>query len=306
MAKKMDRRSFIKNSTAVGVGTLIGSSAFFDLRAASTAVDISVVKGRDYFKNTIKAVEQLGGMKKFVPRNAKVALLINSSFKHPGSIVNPTVGLAVVKMCFAAGAKEICCIPGPSQSYWHKSPLAQKFKDEIEALKPAGRHVDVEIRGGKSLKKAEVAKGLLECDVFIDVPIVKDHEGTRFTCTLKNLMGACPYSTNRFFHYGSGAKRGYDDIDFLSQCIADLNLIKKPHLCVVDATEFITANGPSGPGPMKKAQQVVAGTDRVLVDTYCSAFLGLEAKNVAMIAKAHAHGLGSMDLKKAKIKEITV
>jgi hypothetical protein len=54
-------------------------------------VDIAAVKGDDYFKNTIKAVEILGGMSKFVSKQSKVGLLINSPWEHPGSYVRPEI-----------------------------------------------------------------------------------------------------------------------------------------------------------------------------------------------------------------------
>lgn len=305
MAKKINRRTFIKKSTAIGVGSLIGTAIIPGLEAkAKNPIDISIVTGKNYFENTIKAVDELGGIKKFVSKKSKVGILINSPFKNPGTIVNPTIPLAVIKMCFDAGVQDVCCIPDVPEGYWDRSPEAEQMQEQIKLVKPAGSHQEVNIPGGKSLKKANVAKGLLDCDVFIDIPIVKDHAGTRFTCTLKNLMGACPYSTNRFFHFGSNAKKAYDDVEFLSQCIADLNLVKKPSLCVVDATAFITTNGPFGPGDMKKLHKVVAGTNNVLVDSYCSTLLGLKPEDVVMIKKAHEHGLGSMDLKKAVIKEI--
>jgi uncharacterized protein (DUF362 family) len=113
----------------------------------------------------------------------------------------------------------------------------------------------VPVPQGKSLKKADIAKGLLDCDVLINVPIAKDHNGVRFTGTLKNMMGATSRSTNQFFHSGSGAAGFYDDVEFLSQCIVDVNSLRKPDLCIVDATQMITTNGPQGPGKVTTPQK---------------------------------------------------
>jgi uncharacterized Fe-S center protein len=82
---------------------------------------------------------------------------------------------------------------------------SKSLPDLIKApLKFSGDWADVEVKGAKSLKKAKVAKDLLDCDAFIDVSIAKDHDGTRFSGCLKNVMGACTDETNRFFHAGSG------------------------------------------------------------------------------------------------------
>jgi uncharacterized protein (DUF362 family) len=311
MSEKISRRVFLKKSTVIGAGTFIGGSVFTGFNAfagvekSKAGLDIAVVKGKTYFENTFKVVEMIGGIQEFVKKGSKVGIVINSPFKNPGTIVNSDIALAVVKMCKDAGASEICCIPNASDSYWEKSLLAEKYKTLIKDIKPAGDHIEISIPKGKSLKKASVAKGLLECDVFINMPISKDHNGTRFTGTLKNLMGACPYSTNKFFHYGSNAKKAYDDVEFLSQCIADLNLVKKPDLCVVDSTMFITTNGPFGPGKMTSPQKIVACRDRVLSDSYCCTLLGLKPQDVIMINRAHEHGLGNMNLEKAVIKEVS-
>ena len=60
------------------------------------------------------------------------------------------------------------------------------------------------------------------------------------------MMGTTAYSTNHFFHFGSGSSGYYDDVEFLSQCIADVNLVRAPDLSIFDGTEVITTNGPSG------------------------------------------------------------
>ncbi|WP_394699277.1 DUF362 domain-containing protein [uncultured Desulfobacter sp.] len=50
----------------------------------------------------------------------------------------------------------------------------------------------------------------------------------RFTGTMKNMMGLTSSSTNHFFHFGSGSSGWYDDPKFLSQCIANVNLVRRP------------------------------------------------------------------------------
>jgi uncharacterized protein (DUF362 family) len=128
--------------------------------------------------------------------------------------------------------------------------------------------------------------------------------GTNFTGSLKNIMGALSRTTDRFFHRGSGAKSAYDDVEFLSQCIADAQLIRKPNLCVVDATEFVITNGPAGPGELKKLDKVVAGINAVSVDAYCATLLGLKPADISMIRFANQHGLGNIDVSKLTIKEV--
>jgi uncharacterized protein (DUF362 family) len=218
MSESITRRSFIKGSTVLGASSVLGGGVggwMHKLAFAEGKVDIAAVKGADYFKNTIKAVEILGGMGRFVSKQATVGLLINSPWEHPGSYVRPEITLAVIQMCREAEAKEIGVFKSLGSGYWRRSALSEKFRDEVKSIQSLeGDYTEVSVPGGRALKKAEVAKGLLDCDVFINIPIAKDHTGVRFTGTMKNMMGATSYRTNRFFHSGSGARGYYDDVDW--------------------------------------------------------------------------------------------
>lgn len=306
MTAKISRRSFMNKTMILGTSTLLSRNLVGVASAGAEAFDLAVVTGEDYYKNTLEAVGLLGGMEKFVSRSSVVGLIVNSPWRNPGTSTNPSVALAVIKMCTDAGAKEIWSIEGASPSYWKKSDHAEMLSDEINSLKmDTGNYVKVNIPEGKSLKMAEIEKRLLECDVLINVPIVKDHEGTRFTGTLKNMMGSTARSTNRFFHMSTRPDTGnfYEDVSFLSQCIADLNLVRKPDLCVTDATQMVVENGPAGPGKLTTPQKIIAGTDRVAVDAYSAKVLGLEADKVLMIQMAYQHRLGEMELSKLRIQE---
>ncbi len=308
MKPSLDRRDFLKQSLLLSATALTGFISFPEKlfsAAISPAIDISVVTGTDPFNDTIKAVEALGGMSKFVNKGNKVMLLINSQFENPGTYTHPEVALAVMKMCIDAGASEFYSNNNSVKKYWKRSKLSDSYEKELSQLKIIGDNVKVKIEKGKSLKEAEILKSYMECDVIINIPIVKHHDGTHFTCTLKNIMGATSWQTNQYFHF-KGAKQNenpYANFDNLSQCIADANLIRKPDLCVVDATEFITTNGPFGPGKIKKANKIVAGVNRVSVDSYCSSYQDLNPNDVLSIRYASEHGLGEIDLKKLNIKE---
>ena len=310
MKNHISRREFINRSIVASVGTATASFSLPSLlfgNQSTPRIDISVVSGTQYFENTMKAVEMLGGIVRFVPKGSIVGMLVNSPWDRPGTYTNPDIGLAVMKMCVDAGAKEIYSIEGASKSYWKRSKLYKKFENEVNEIKSNSDKKTVTIEKGKALKQADISKILLECSVLINVPITKHHRGVELTGNLKNMMGACSGSTNRFFHKGSG-KGGllsyYDDSEFLSQCIADVNLIRKPDLCIVDATEFITTNGPAGPGNMVKAQKIIAGTNCLSVDAYCATLHKVNPADVLTLQYAYQHGVGEIDMKTLVIKEV--
>jgi len=314
MQDNISRRSFFRKSAGIGAAT-VSSAAILNTMcgdkkntAQTDFADIAVATGADYRANTVKAVEILGGMGRFVPQNAKVAILPNAQHNNPGTFTKPAIITAVIKMCLDAGAKEVNCLSWLPRRQWDNAGLSKVIADAGGNL----INVDMEdkslyrtlpIPNGICLTEANIMEELFNNDIFINMPITKDHAGNKFTGTMKNLMGLNFPKTNRKFHTGNFKN---DDIQHLDQCIADLNTVVKPDLCIVDATEFIITNGPFGPGKLHKPQKVVAGTDRVAVDAFCATLWGLNASDIIMINRAHKHNLGEIDISKKKIIEVEV
>jgi uncharacterized protein (DUF362 family) len=306
MGRSIDRRNFILQSASLGA--TIAFSGVLERIAAMEArpepPDLAVVGGANYYDATRKAVEALGGMKQFVSKGSRVGLLVNSAFEKPGTYAKPQIALAVVTMCYEAGATSITSLEDARSSYWRRATLSKDDRERIDSIKSPGDRVTIDLPRGVNLKSVEIVRDLLECDVYINIPIFKDHEGTRFTGVLKNIMGTTSSSSNRFFHKGAVISGYYDDPAFLSQCIADAHLVRKPTLCIGDGTEMIVTNGPSGPGKIVKPRLVVAGTDGVAVDAYGATILGLD--DVVMIQKAQEHGIGTADLSKLRIAKLSL
>jgi uncharacterized protein (DUF362 family) len=112
---------------------------------------------------------------------------------------------------------------------------------------------NVEVRGSRVLQDVDVARLYLDCDAFINLPIMKHHSSTGSSLGMKNLMGLI---LNRSAFHRDG----------LADCIADLSLLIKPTLTIIDATRALMTNGPRGPGDVMELGQVIAGTDPVAVD----------------------------------------
>ncbi len=310
--KKLTRRSFLKKSAAAGAVAWMGEGPFRHLMDCPAVLnageqsDIVSVKGQDFFANTVLAIEKIGGIGAFINQGDRVGLLVNSPFKNFGASVNPDVVLAVIKLCVEGGAREIRYLKDPHRGYWKRTGLAARFTEEMKLLKyESGDREEIEIPAGIKLKDAKVNKDLLGCDTFINVSIAKHHKGVHYTGALKNMMGLCPFSTNSYFHFGGELEFGfYGDLDHLSQCIADLNLVRQPDLCISDATAVITENGPYGPGPIRKPEKVVAATNAVSLDAYCATLLGYQPADILTIPKAANHNLGEMRLDKLNISEV--
>lgn len=303
MASHISRRSFLRDSAVAGTGILAATALGGALtRSLGTSTrtglaDLAIVSGSNYYDATVRAVELMGGMKRFVPRDSRVGLLVNSRWTKPGTFVKPEITLAVIVMCRQAGALQIVSLEDTSARYWRRATLSPAHRIYLEEIQSPRAHRTVPIPRGVNVRKVDVVPDLLECDVYINMPIFKDHQGTLFTGALKNLMGAISDTSNQTFHLGSDTDRGdREGYTFLSQSIADANLLRRPTLSVGDATEILVEGGPVGPGPVRNFRTVVASTDPVALDACGAEILGLHGEEVPTLRRAQEHGLGTTNL----------
>lgn len=311
---KYRRRDFIKT------GLLAGSAVILSKQLTASGMlandlpgmkapslfekpGIVTISGDDPEANIPKLLEPLGGIGQFVGKGQTVGILANSPWKNPGYFTNPDIVLVMADLCLKAGAARINIFKPVPTGYWEKGLLYEKYKSVISSFSYGTDRVDTSIPGGVSLKQAEVFKELAEVDVFISIPVAKHHNGTIFSGNLKGMMGISSSNTNRHMHSPEGDYT-YDEVEFLSQCIADLCLIRKPDLCVIDAIECATSNGPAGPGPTVKPGKIIAGCDPLATDVYAAGLIGFDTEDILTFKKAYEHKLGEIDLNKLTLLEL--
>jgi uncharacterized protein (DUF362 family) len=286
------------------VGKALAAASAGAAKAKAPVIGVGI--SDDYGRAAVKAVALAGGIKRFVPKGAKVALLPNVQSRHPGSFTKPEVLRAVIGLCKKAGAREINCLSWQTVKQWEDTGLKAVLDAEGVGLKLFEKDESlfkpVAVPGGAVLKEARVLAALYDHDALINMPITKDHAGNKFTGTMKNLMGLNSPANNRTFHKPNW-KTDPNDITHLDQSIVDLNKAVKPALNVVDATEFIVSNGPFGPGQLFRPQRVVAGTDRVAIDAYCASLWALKPEDIVQIKRGAEQGLGQIDPSKVVLKE---
>ncbi len=303
-AQEMTRREFV--AAGAVTGALVATGLSFGQDRPAPRSGLAVAHGADAAKNTRAVVDALGGIGAFVARGQVVNILPNAQGTHPGTSTDLDVVRTVVNLCRDAGAKEVRWFTWIYGGYWDRSNIGE-FAQQSGAELLRIDHEDpslwrsLDVPRGNTLKTVRVCEALWECDVFISMPIFKDHIGSRFSGSLKNYMGASHPVDNRAFH---PTWEG-DDVVRMEQCVADLNtVVRPPDLIVADAMTILTSKGPFGPGDIARPQQVIAGTDRVAMDAYGATLLGLEGTKVTMIRKAHELGIGDIDLDAVEIRRI--
>ena len=299
MKKEMNRREFFMHSAKIaGALAAAGIPAIGQTIQPPDTAALAVVQGDSPQKMLEKALELLGGIGRYVRRGDKVVILPNPQGNRPGVSTNPALVSEVIKLCLDAGAAEVSVSSIHSEGRWYSSGISEAIEKSGAKLHyPRDKKdwMDVSIKEAKSLKRASIVRKAVENDVFINLPIAKQHDSSKITCTLKNLMGF--NADNNYFHQGDA---------HLHQCIADLATLFSPKLLIVDAINILGENGPFGPGRLVSPKKVLAGTDMVAMDAYCCRFLKLDPKRVEHIVSSQAFGIGTYDLAGIKIKETTV
>jgi uncharacterized protein (DUF362 family) len=172
MSEKITRRSFIKKSAALGIGSMVGSTMLPHITFGDDPVDIVVVKGSDYFTSTKIAVELLGGIGKYVPEKSKVAILANPQSNNPGTYTKPEIVKASIQLCKIAGAEEIGCIGWLPLRHWINTGIKKVIDEEgidlvITDLRDESLFQPVPVPKGVALKKARIMKTFYEYDMYL-------------------------------------------------------------------------------------------------------------------------------------------
>ena len=276
-------------------------------QASGDPVDLVAVMGGEPAEMFRKGIEELGGIKQFIKPGYKVVVKPNIGWDKTPELAgntNPELVSEIIKQCFDAGAKEVVVFDHTCDD-WIKS---YKNSGIEEAAKAAGASVvpahlesyykTVELPQGKKLTETKVHEAILNCDAWINVPILKNHGGANLTISMKNYMGIV--WDRRYFHQND-----------LQQCIADVcTLPKKPVLNVVDAYRVLHSNGPRGRSEADVAltKGLFISQDIVAVDTAAARFFNqvreMPLETVGHLAHGEALQLGTMSLDKLNVKRI--
>jgi uncharacterized protein (DUF362 family) len=312
--KKISRRDFIKLCLA-GLATAAlhknyvrpaiaaQSSTGRKKSGAKGQCDLAVVKGEDPYMMTVKAVEALGGMGKFVKKGAVVVVKPNIGWdRNPeqAANTNPFVVAALVDLCLKAGAKrvnvfDVTCNDA-RRCYENSGIKKAAEKQGAKVYYPDDwNSVSAKFSYKSPMQDWPIIRDAVDCDTFINVPVLKHHGLTGLTLSMKNLMGVC------------GGDRGKMHRD-IGTCLVDLTDFINPDLTVIDGYRFLTKHGPTG-GDLKDVdtiKTVIAGTDPTLADAFAAELVSKDPKSVPNIEVAMKRNFGSADTAGAKISRVTL
>jgi uncharacterized protein (DUF362 family) len=278
---------------------------------------VSKVSCAGNLRGSIEAsVSLIGGIKQFVKKGDTVLLKpnYNTSDPYPGSS-DPQFIRVVVDLLHEAGAETI--IIGERTALLHSRKVLETAgivkvaqeagvqvcvfgKDGWRAIFDRKGWQRVKVTGGRYLHRVSIAREALETPKIVFVPLIKTHHAAGFTGAIKLSMGFVkPFFDQITFH-----------VSHLQEKLAELGLVVKPDLIIMDARKVFITGGPAK-GELREPNLILASANQIAIDVEGVKILqgypsnSLEGQNVwdlTQIKHAVELGLGPHDEKEYEVK----
>jgi len=266
--------------------------------------EMAVIQGDNPEQLARQAIEELGGIRRFVSRADIVLVKPNIGWDRTpeqAANTNPLIVGEIVRQCWNAGAKKVivtdvsCNDPRRCFQRSGIADAAQREGAEVILPDPA-RFRDVDLQG-EVLREWLVLDPFLNADKIINVPIAKHHSLTGTTLGMKNwygILGGLRHQLHQKIH----------------ESLVDLADFMRPTLTVIDCYRVLMRNGPTG-GNLEDVvlkKTLVAGTDPVALDAYVAkAYWNLEISALRYLQIAARRGLGTyeFDTIRTRVKNLT-
>jgi len=370
MKRNLNRREFIQGVSAAAAGFCLAPSGLWarPAPAAPVAVAKCATYGPEVVSTLAGMFDQLGGLDRLV--NGKtVSVKINLTGGPQIRLrdlpqgqtywVHPQVVGALVHLLGNAGARRIRVLESSgapplaeylSQAGWKTSDLtsAASGVELVNTNYPGAGEKYTRLwvpGGGMMFKGYDVNPAYEECDVFVSLAKLKEHQTAGVTLSMKNCFGIPPVTI-----YGLGAginepakvpgghramlhagdrqpsKSSPSEIDPSSprnggyrvpRITADLVAARPIHLAVIDGIETVAG----GEGPWYKLRPVhagllIAGANCVNTDAVATALMGFDPmaeggaapfeKCDSTLKLAEQLGMGTRDLNRIEVRGLPI
>ncbi len=318
--EKIDRRKFLARSAKAAAG-IAGTSALagilYDKLGPSgepktnlvTLPDfsvpqkdgqvISIVKGADRAQTVDKAIDLLGGIERFIKPGDVVVIKPNVAFTRApglGAEASPDLVAEVVRLCYSRGqAKDVYVTDNPindPESCFDLSGISK-------AASLAGAKIilpkdtffrKTTLQGGKLIKNWPILyEPFTKANKLIGIAPVKHHSRAGASMSMKNWYGLMGGRRNVF----------HQDINNI---IAELAKMVRPTLVILDGTQVMMTNGPTGGSfsDLRQMDTMIASCDQVAADAFGCTLLNLKPENLPYLSLAETGGAGIVDYQKLK------
>ena len=288
-----------KQSSVVQTGVSLA-----DFSIADEKPKMSIVRGKDRKVTIQRAFQALGGIESYIKKGDRVLLKVNAAFASPpvlSATTHPELVSEVTRLCYKAGAAEVIVTDNPINdpaSCFQLTGIARAARDAgAMVMLPADHYFrPITIPGGRLIKEWPVLfEPFKKINRLIGIAPVKDHHRSGASMAMKNWYGLLGGRRNIF----------HQDINTI---ITELALMAKPTLVVLDGTNTMMTNGPTGGSlsDLKATNTMIVSTDQVAADAFGASLLDKDAGSLPYIAAAEANGIGTADYRLLNPVEIKI
>jgi uncharacterized protein (DUF362 family) len=275
----------------------------FTVAREASLADMSVVQGDSPRLLARRAIDELGGIRRFISRGDVVVLKPNAGWDRTpeqAANTNPEIVAEVARMCFEAGAKSVVVtdvpVNEPRRCFARSGIEAAARAVGAQVVLPEERKFKEVDLGGEVLNVWPVLEPFLAADKMINIPVAKHHSLTGATLGMKNwygILGGVRHRLHQRIH----------------ESLADLAAFMRPTLTIVDAYRVLVRNGPSGGNLADVAlkKTVIASIDPVAADAYAAkAYWDLDPQRLPYLKFAADRGLGTanFDLLRSRVVQL--
>jgi len=261
--------------------------------------EMAILQGDDPALLARQAVEELGGMRRFIARGDVVLVKPNIGWDRTpeqAANTNPDVVAEIVRESLNAGAKQVIVTDvscNEPRRCFQRSGIADAAKRAgAEVILPEpSRFKEVDLQG-EVLRAWQVFDPFLNVDKVINIPIAKHHGLTGTTLGMKNWFGMLGGQRNQLHQK-------------IHESLVDLADFVRPTLTIIDCYRILIRNGPTG-GNLEDVllkKTLVASTDPVAVDAYVAkAYWNMDVAALPYLKLAAQRGLGTYEFEKVRTR----
>jgi uncharacterized protein (DUF362 family) len=259
----------------------------------STGPRMAIATGRDRAAMLRRALAAVGGIERYIARGDRVLLKVNAAFATPailGATTHPDLVAELARLCLAAGASSVIVTDNPintPESCFELTGIGAAARAAGAGLyvpRPESFRAGT-LPGGRLIRDWPVLdEPFYGVTKLIGVAPVKGHQRAGASMTLKNWYGLLGGRRNQF----------HQDIDGI---IVELAMLVKPTLVVLDGTDSMMTNGPTGGSlaDLKATNTLIVATDPVAADACGATLLGKTFRDLPYLVRAGELGLGTTD-----------
>jgi len=288
----------------VKTGSLKGNPEFLGGKFVRYDEDIAQIKEK--IAETIDLA--VGGIDNVIKEGETVLIKPNLAFQAPPesySVVDPRMIEALVSYLKEnSKAKEIWVGDNPSLGrHVGRARPAFEASGMREAAEKGGADrvsffdeeelVDVEIKGAKLFKKAQIFKPVLDADRVINLPKMKTHLAGTVTLGIKNWQGIIPNG------HPDTQQQDVHRLDLGQKC-ADLLRVREADLTIVDGIIAMEGQGPHAGTPLEM-NLLIAGRQTVATDAVTSYVMGFETVEIPAVRIAASEGMGEREMENIEV-----